>query len=378
LATDTFTDTAHGLAVGDVVVFSANTTLAQGMVRGPAYYVSNVPGANTFKVAASRGGPTISFGSNGSGLIYNVPPRINIDGTGASTFANEIKAGYYSFPGPLDIRESNATYSNPVGPSLPRYDTLMPGRNRIINGDFRVNQRGYASAGSLAVGSFGFDRWKSNQAATTLTFTSAPQGQLVVLDGYIQQVVERADIPAGTYTLSWAGNATARVYNSGGTVPSLAAGPITVDLDGTADVVVEFFGSAQTVGRIQLELGRFATAFEQDAMAVQVDRCRRFYQKLGASNEPVGMGIGSATTAALFVRALTPVMRATPTLTVTTASGFRCNVGGTIVNPTAISLDSSSTARGVRLAISTASGLTAGGAVYLDAGTGTLEFSAEL
>ena len=223
LSTDTFTDASHGLAVGDMVLM-APTGLPGGM-RREAYYVSEVPTSSTFKIAETKGGPTLSFTTNGSGIVYYVPPRIKIDGNGASnTQANEIKAGYFSL-GQLDVRETNGATSNPVAPSLPRRGSTMPGRNRIINGDFRTNQRGYTSGSSLAVGAFAFDRWKSNQAATTLTFTSAPQGQPVFLDGYIRQVIERAQMPAGTYTLSWEGSAQGRIYLSGASAPSLSQGP---------------------------------------------------------------------------------------------------------------------------------------------------------
>ena len=257
----------------------------------------------------------------------------------------------------------------------------MPGRNRVINGDFRVNQRGYTSGSALAVGAFGFDRWKANSASASLTFTSTPQGQMLQIDGFFQQVIERAELPAGTYTLSWDGNAGGRIYRSGDSQPSVAYGQITFDNDGTTDVIVEFSGSAQSLGNVQLELGRVATAFEQESLALQLAKCKRYYQRLGtgtAGREPVGMGIGSAITAGFVMRALSREMRATPPLTVTSGTTFRINVGGTIVAPTAISLDATSTARSARLSISTASGLTAGGALYLDTGDGYLEFSAEL
>ena len=113
LSSDTFTDNSHGLAIGDMVAFFANTALAGLMKAGVAYYVQAVT-ANTFKVAATRGGPAVTFTSNGTALVYYVPPRIKIDGTGGSTYANEIKSGYYAYPGPLDIREINTPYSNPV------------------------------------------------------------------------------------------------------------------------------------------------------------------------------------------------------------------------------------------------------------------------
>jgi hypothetical protein len=57
-ATDLFTKTGHGLRVGDPVTFTGLTGGA-GITAGAAYYVILVPDANTFKVSAVPGGPSI-------------------------------------------------------------------------------------------------------------------------------------------------------------------------------------------------------------------------------------------------------------------------------------------------------------------------------
>ena len=156
-------------------------------------------------------------------------------------------------------------------------------RNKIINGDFRINQRGYTSASNLASGSYGFDRWKSTFTNTTLTFTSAPQGQIVTINsgGSIEQIIERANMPAGTYVLSWTGTATGRVYNTGATPPSYAASPILVTIDGTANVEVEFTasGGTRTLQNVQLEAGNVASAFEQRPIGTELALCQRYYEK---------------------------------------------------------------------------------------------------
>jgi len=63
--TNTFTSTAHGLAVGDAVV---PRITANGLVNGTKYWVVTVATANTFQLAATYGGTVLASFSNGSGL----------------------------------------------------------------------------------------------------------------------------------------------------------------------------------------------------------------------------------------------------------------------------------------------------------------------
>lgn len=154
-------------------------------------------------------------------------------------------------------------------------------RNRIINGAFVINQRGYTTGTNLASGSYGFDRWKSGYTNTALTFTAGSQSTTVTISasGVLQQIVERENMPAGTYTLSWTGTATGRIYNSGGTAPAYAASPITVTLDGSANVVVEFTasGSTKTLGLVQLEAGTVYSPFEYRHRGEELALCQRYF-----------------------------------------------------------------------------------------------------
>ncbi len=192
--------------------------------------------------------------------------------------------------------------------------------NILINGAFEINQRSYVSAANLASGSYGFDRWKSTFTNTTLTYTSAPQGQEVTINsgGSIEQVVERNNIPAGNYTLSWTGTATGRVYNTGATPPSYAASPITVTLDGLANVEVEFTasGGTKTLSNVQLESGSTATAFRRNSDSVEgeLSACQRYYWRWTTDGSQYGyFGTGYSGTNAIVNVPLPTTMRVKPT-----------------------------------------------------------------
>jgi hypothetical protein len=197
-------------------------------------------------------------------------------------------------------------------------------RNKIINGDFRINQRNYIKNTNLASGSYGFDRWKSTFTNTSLDFASVPNGQIVTISdgGSIEQVIEQANVPAGGYVLSWTGTATGRVYNSGSTPPSYAASPITVYLDGTQNVEVEFTasGGTKTLHNVQLEQALIsvnasfiATPFEQRPIGTELSLCQRYFARL---IDPAGSGVASGGTTAGVSRCSFPLpseMRVNPT-----------------------------------------------------------------
>ena len=194
------------------------------------------------------------------------------------------KARVYTGTQWVELASSNTDLTNYA--HIP--STQFGFRNKIINGDFRINQRGYTSASNLASGAYGFDRWKSTFTNTTLTFTSAPQGQMVTINsgGSIEQIIERENMPAGTYTLSWVGTATGRIYNTGSTPPSYAASPVLVTIDGTANVEVEFTasGGTRTLQNVQLETGSKASAFEYRPIGTELALCQRYYWQHAAQH----------------------------------------------------------------------------------------------
>ncbi len=148
-----------------------------------------------------------------------------------------------------------------------------------LNGTFRINQRVYVSGTSLALNAYCFDRWKATTASTVVTFTAAPQGQIVTITaGSLGSIQPREDLPAGTVTMSWEGTAQGRIYNVGSTAPAYAnvGGKITVTLDGLANVMMEF--STGTLFRVKLEYGSAKTPYRLPTFADELLACQRYYE----------------------------------------------------------------------------------------------------
>jgi hypothetical protein len=207
--------------------------------------------------------------------------------------------------------------------------------NLCINGAFIINQRSYASGGSLASGAYGLDRWKATTASTSLTFTANANNTQVTISsgGSIEQVIEQQNVPAGTYTLSWSGTATARVYNTGATPPSYAASPVTFTADGLANVEIEFTasGGTRTLSLVKFERGSSATTYSLagNTFAGELAACQRYYYRntdaLTVAYQATGQSM--STTIVDVVYQVPVTMRTNPTtletsnMAVYTASG---------------------------------------------------------
>ena len=200
-----------------------------------------------------------------------------------------------------------------VSAAYARADHIHPavqiGDNRIINGNFAVNQRAQVSGTALAAAAYGHDRWKAGASGCTYTFTATlPDTTITLTAGTLTQIIEAGMIEGGVYTLSWTGTAGARVYQ-GTPTGSYVASPITTaSLPAGANTTVEF--AAGTVTRVKLESGAIVTPFPRQSLAKSMADCQRYYQvcyQLIAN----GYAVGGANVNASF----TPfTMRASPTI----------------------------------------------------------------
>jgi hypothetical protein len=307
-------------------------------------------------------------------LVTDLPADFEVFGQAVDSSMADLLGGT---TGQVLAKNSN-TNMDFVWTSVSSPTVINP--NLVINGNFTINQRGYVSAANLASGEYGFDRWKSNFTNTTLTFTSAPAGQTVTINsgGGLQQIVEQANVPAGTYVLSFTGTATGRIYNSGATPPSYAASPINFTADGLANVVVEFTatGGTKTLGEVKLEEGSSATGYNYSGGTIQGElaACQRYFWQVPA--DVMAPGYVSSTSQAVGSIVFPVTMRTAPSASYS-ATGFSINTfsgGGTT---TAASTTVISNAQ-VFITFTKSATLTGGQAHLTNTTNALTSFSAEL
>ena len=215
-------------------------------------------------------------------------------------------------------------------------------KNRIIDGGFTINQRGYTSGTSLSSGSYGHDRWKGGASGGTYTFTQGSTGvntTITITAGSIIQVIEGANLPeGGTYVLSWTGTAQGKIGSG-----SFGASGITGTITAGTNTNIEF--NTGTCGNVQLEVGSTATSFDYRPYGTELQLCQRYCYKYCGSGlyEPTGFnGVASSATR-VYTTFNTPTqMRATPTLSFSTLRIDDWSNGYTL---TAMALDASSSGK---------------------------------
>jgi len=167
-------------------------------------------------------------------------------------------------------------------------------KSAIINGGFTVNQRGYASAATLASGAFGHDRWKGGASGGDYSFTQLDSNTTITIaaNKSLIQVVENKNVAGGDYVISWTGTATGRVGKDTATpAGNFAVSPITITGQAAGTTCsIELTGAnaaggstiatnAGTVGKVQGEIGSVVTEFEYRMFQRELALCRRYYQK---------------------------------------------------------------------------------------------------
>lgn len=333
------------------------STLANWVeLKTPADAVLSVAGLTGTITAAQLKTALALLTGDVSGLDTALGNRLRVDAAQGLTAAQIVQAltnlGVSTFVrGLLDDADA-ATARATLGLATPSF------RNRIVNGDFRINQRSAAAASTAyPAGAYILDRWKAGPNGVTLSFAvSAGDVTVTVAAGTLLQVIEGAFYmpDSGVYQLSWKGTAQARVYQGGN--PGYSVSPIATGLGGGINTTVEF--GAGTISQVQFELGSTATAFER--RDDEMDRCQRYGVALADAQNVGGAAAGADSVLARF--ALPVEMRAAGSVTLQRQGSFTIT-DDYVADVTASSIGlgvSSTSRRSARVLVSGFSGLTQG------------------
>ena len=200
-------------------------------------------------------------------------------------------------------------------------DGALSNRNAIINGSFKVSQRGdYTSATAVstnygylvdrwaAYGNFGSEFTHVNNSAKLEATTSATNRM------FLRNIIEAQDVLSSTpHTLSFfvttnsssfgvhINDSSATIDTSVISVSSGVRTKITVTFDTPSslntklEIAIGVFASGRTntsittgeyftLEEVQLEVGDTATPFEHRSYGDELARCQRYYQKLCRPN----------------------------------------------------------------------------------------------
>lgn len=232
--------------------------------------------------------------------VTPLPPAT--DFTGAAVTQGQLKTA---------LTQLIAYLSDHLGDTVIPSGPLSGFRNVIINGNFGINQRAYASGAAVGAGLYGHDRWKLAASGDTYTFSTTVNVTTVTIPAgkVLQQVIEGNNLQSGTYTLSWTGTAQGKIGAG-----SYGASGITGAATGGTNLTIEF--GPGTVSKVQFEFGSTATPFEARPYGLELVLCKRYYRRMQMEQRFYAYGAGQTlTTTAHFD---TP-MRAVPTMVLVSA-----------------------------------------------------------
>lgn len=209
-----------------------------------------------------------------------------------------------------------------------------PGANLLINGDFQVNQRGFAG-GSLAFGSYGFDRWKASTGGASISLSNYA---LTLTSGTIEQSIETAymagvaSLASTDLTVSFeimSGSSGSLTVTAGSTtstsITTTTAGRTSVTLTtgagdaGNLTVKIARVSGTPVIARVKVEAGSNATPWQARPSTVEVALCHRYYYTSGTTEiylPPINLGSGFRR----WTGMLAIPMRVPPTITATILS----------------------------------------------------------
>lgn len=307
-----------------------------------------------------------------SGVAGSAGDKLTVDASGNLSIAGTFSGGSLTNASVTGAKIADANVT-PAKLSNSGYELGM--RNRIINGNFSINQRAVTGTVTLAAGAYGHDRWKAGASGCTYTFASSGGvTTLTISAGSLQQVIEDVNVPLGTNTcvMSWSGTAQGKIGAG-----SYGASGVTASVTGGSNLTVEF--NTGTLSNVQFEQGSTATPFEYRPYGTELALCQRYFEKINVpAIQPIAtlQAVSGSTAYGGFTpfkvtKRVGPTFSYSGTMITWTAGGS--SAGGSVL-PYGIWPD------GLTWVVSSASGLFAGNAVQLlsSGGPVVINASAEL
>lgn len=254
-------------------------------------------------------------------------------------------------------------------------------RNRLINGNFAVNQRN-APIGPTAYepGSFIRDRWQAGSAGCTAACTAEHNGDTTIHigAGSVLQSIEGGLYltEGGTYCLSWQGTAIGRVISPGGTTPFTSSPVVASGISPGSNAAVEFSlppgAKPVSLRLVQIEPGLTPTIFER--RDDEMRRCQRYFIRL---IEPPLRGVVCGVVANRCGMPLPVRMRVAP---IATLSGALQVFDGTNVSTISCIVTTYNTVEGVEVDFQLTSPLEIGrpAVVFVAGQEGIIDLNSEL
>lgn len=331
------------------------------LLYGPGSTVATGTGLNTQVIGINPTGATTNsfIGYNGSSVAWSSSlPIQSLATNGAAT--NKV----IGFNGTTAAWMTSATGSS-----------ILSFRNRIIDGDMRIAQRGtsftVANTASVTSANYTLDRWYCIASGGTPAFAQAAgsspfpytaqitgasgvtaltlgqriesnniqdlAGSTVTLSAYLKSSTltsvtwtayyansadsfgTKTSIATGTFTI----NSTLTQYSTPISLPSNAVNGVAIEFSTGA-----FTGGTLTVTGVQLEPGTTVTTFEELPTSLELSMCQRYYWQGKPFNQ---FNFSAYTTGCVgcFTVSFHVTMRATPTLgsSITGATYNGCSLG---------------------------------------------------
>ncbi len=265
-------------------VNAAADTTTRLAVSAEASLFDHAGGSHRLKINKAGAAQTasLSFQDGFSG-------RAEIGLAGDDQLRIKVSADGSNWTEALVVDPASGRVSLPASP----WARETPQPNLLINGDWQINQRGFAG-GALAAGVFGYDRWKADGGGASLNRSGF---DLTLTSGAILQLVEPAlwgvssfaqtplclsveDLAGGSLNVAL-GSASGTIAAGSGrravmlTPAAGDSGNLTVRLAPAAGAV--------TFRRIKLEFGATATPWPTRSQTQERQLCERYYWRPGSS-----------------------------------------------------------------------------------------------